>query len=75
MMPCSTKELSKILDDVEHGESKIEHGRSKIHIQTSRVRDHLSYTFQRSTTKVPIDRPTYRVTEDGLDVFQWRYET
>ena len=36
--------------------------------QKSRVRDHLSYTSQRSTTEIPIDRPKYRVTEDEPDV-------
>ena len=29
-MPCSIKDLSKILDNVEHTDSKIKHRRSKI---------------------------------------------
>ena len=76
-MPCSIKDLPKILDDIEYGESKIQHGRSKIHIL--RVKSHvleiISHTLLKDQLQMfPIDRPTYRVIENGLDVFQWSFE-
>ena len=72
-MPCSIKGLLKILDNVEYRKSKIQCGRSKIHIlrAKSHVSEITSHTlFKDQTTEVPIDRPTYRVKEDGPDVIQ-----
>ena len=76
-MPCSIKDLFKILDDVEHRESKRQHGRSKIHIlrAKSHVSESTSHTlFKDQTTEVPIDRPTYRVKDNGPDVIQQSYQ-
>ena len=62
-MPCSIKGLLKILDDIEHGESKIQHGRSKIHIL--RAKSHVSEIplihFSKINYKGSNRQATYRV--------------